>query len=160
MLAGGTSRLYRVVVRPRTSCIPFPALVHQLFRKTVLALQFCGRGLPVSQRLASRRWLFRHQPIFHICGNAKLPGPLMASNRFNPGGSFLACARASDVRAVQSCLSRSSGVRGFMSSSLRWRSQVAALPAARFHRARVHLRLVDKPALSAPQGPVLEPGTC
>jgi hypothetical protein len=34
--------------------------------------QSCGRGSPVSQPLASRRWLLRHQPIFHVCGNAKL----------------------------------------------------------------------------------------
>jgi hypothetical protein len=26
------------------------------------------------QQLASRRWLFHHQPTFHVCGNAKLSG--------------------------------------------------------------------------------------
>ena len=28
----------------------------------------------ICQLLASRRWLFRHQPTFHVCGNAKLSG--------------------------------------------------------------------------------------
>jgi hypothetical protein len=26
------------------------------------------------QQLTSRRWLFHHQPTFHVCGNAKLSG--------------------------------------------------------------------------------------
>ena len=34
--------------------------------------QSCGRVSPVSQLLASRCWPFRRQPIFHVCGNAKL----------------------------------------------------------------------------------------
>src|ERR1700730_19460392 len=33
------------------------------------------------------------------------PAFLMASDRFDPGGNFFACARASDARATQSWLS-------------------------------------------------------
>src|SRR5258705_4568320 len=46
-----------------------------------------------------------------------------------------------------------------MSSSLLWRPQVAVLQAdgIGLHRVGVYLSLVDKPALGAPQGPVLEP---
>ena len=48
-----------------------------------------------------------------------------------------------------------------MSSSLLRRSQVAVLPADSIglHRIGGYLRLVVKAAPSAPQGPVLEPGT-
>src|SRR5258708_28511321 len=54
---------------------------------------------------------------------------LMASDRFNPGGNFLACARASAARAAQSCLWRSLLISSVMSSSLLWRPPVAVLPA-------------------------------
>jgi hypothetical protein len=50
-----------------------------LVERTIQTLQSGGRASPVSQLLASRRWLFRHQPTFHVCGNAKLPG---LSDRF------------------------------------------------------------------------------
>jgi hypothetical protein len=48
-----------------------------------------------------------------------------------------------------------------MLSSLLWRSQVATRPADSFglHRVGAYLRLMNKAALSAPQGPVLESGT-
>jgi hypothetical protein len=46
-----------------------------------------------------------------------------------------------------------------MSSSLQWRSQVAVLLADSigFRLVGAYLRLVDKAALGAAQGPVLEP---
>src|SRR4029453_11713296 len=57
--------------------------VFQRGRRRIIILNFegsisassphsCWRGSPVSQLLASRRWFFCHQPIFHVCGEAKL----------------------------------------------------------------------------------------
>jgi hypothetical protein len=71
---------------------------------------------------------------------------LMASDRFNPGGNFGLCQSfrcpgspivTIDILARQFC-------------------HVIVLTSS----GRRYLRLVDKAALSAPQGPVLEPRTC
>src|ERR1700694_44656 len=129
--------------------------VFQRGRRTIVSDQRCS----VLHHAAGS---FAVSQFFMSAAMRSCPAFLMASDRFNPGGSFLACARASDARGAHSWISRSLGVSGFMSSSLLRRSQVAVLPAGSIglQRVGVYLRLVDKPALSAPQGPMLESVTC
>jgi hypothetical protein len=65
----------RVVVRPRTSCTHFRRCSREpTILKGPSNFAILQAWPPVSQLFASRRWLFRHQPTFHVCGDAKLFG--------------------------------------------------------------------------------------
>src|SRR6202022_3778133 len=64
------------------------------------------------------------------------PAFLMASDRFDPGGNFFACARASDARATQSWLSILLRVC-FISPLLCWRPKFTQEPSERIGTHRV-----------------------
>ena len=105
---------------------------------------------------------FAISKFFMSAATRSCPAFLMASDRFDPGGNFFACARASEALAAQSRLSRLLRVSSVMSSALMWRSQLAVVPAdgiIGLHRVGVYLRLLNKATPSAPQRPVLESGT-
>ena len=112
----------------------------------------------VRQLLASHRWLFRHQPILHVCGNAELSsfsdgfGSLQSGRQLFGLGQSLG-GPASPIVAIEIVSLDFCHV-----IVLTRRTRVAVLPpnSIAHHRAGVR----GKSALSAPQSPVFEPGTC
>lgn len=103
-----------------------------------------------------------HQPIFHVCGNAKLScssdsfGSLQSGRQLFGLCQNLGCA-GSPIVTIEIVAHQFCHV-----ILLTVAPQVAVLPAdgIGLHQVGVYLRLVDKTALGAPQGPVLEPGAC
>jgi hypothetical protein len=139
-----------------------PADADRSHRPRWLTPPFSGcRHSGTTRSISSRRRLFRHKPIFHVCGKAKLSCFSDGFGLLQSGRQLFGPCQAADARAAQPRLSRSLCVTSVISSSLLWRCPVAVLPADRIglHRVGAYLRLMDKTAFDASQCPVLETDT-
>lgn len=98
----------------------------------------------VRQLLASHRWLFRHQPILHVCGNAELSGFSDGFGSLQSGRQLFGLGQslggpASPIVAIEIVSLDFCHV-----IVLTRRTRVAVLPpnSIAHHRAGVQLRLV------------------